>query len=231
MTEKRKVLIVDDEKQILSVIRAYLEAEGHSVFEAANGEEALEAFSKMTPDIIILDLMMPVMSGEEVCQEIRKTSDVPIIMLTAKVSEKDKISGLDLGADDYVSKPFSPGELMARVRAISRRLPQSAHENEAYYNDGFLKVDDTLHQIYIKDQAVSLTGTEYDLLKLMCIHPGRIFSREELINRVLGFDYDGYDRTIDAHIKNVRKKIIKPYIETVYGMGYRFKGAVEHEKN
>lgn len=231
MTQTRKVLVVDDEQNIVSVIKAYLEAEGHEVFEAYDGEMALEIFEQVQPEIVILDLMMPMLSGEDVCKEIRKTSEVPIIMLTAKVAEREKIAGLDLGADDYVSKPFSPGELMARIRAISRRLPEENTHEEIYFNDGYLKIDDEMHQVFIEDTPISVTVTEYDILKLISVHEGRIFSREELINRVLGYDYDGYDRTIDAHIKNLRKKLSKPYIETVYGLGYRFKGAANHEKD
>ncbi len=173
---------------------------------------------------------MPKVSGEEVCISIRSGSDVPIIMLTAKVSEKEKISGLDIGADDYVSKPFSPGELMARVRAISRRRTPPK-ESQTIFDDGYMKIDDRSKQVTIGNQIISLTGTEYDLLVLVSAHNGRVFSREELINQVLGYDYDGYDRTIDTHIKNLRKKIVKPYIETVYGMGYRFKGDAVHDEN
>ncbi len=232
MSERLKVLVADDEVNIVNVVKAYLEAEGHEVVYAYNGSHALELFSSESPDVIILDLMMPELSGEEVCAEIRRTSDVPIIMLTAKVAERERISGLDLGADDYVLKPFSPGELMARVRAIARRL-EKAHgsENEIIYEDSKLKVDESQKEVYVDGQSVGVTITEFDLVKLMCSHPGRAFGREELVERVLGFDYEGFDRTIDAHIKNIRKKLKYTYIETVYGMGYRFKGDNSHEKN
>lgn len=230
MADKMKVLVVDDEENIVNVIKAYLEAEGHDVIEAYNGSEALLAFDKEKPDFVILDLMMPELSGEEVCEAIRAVSDVPIIMLTAKVSERDKISGLDIGADDYVAKPFSPGELMARVRAISRRRSPKK-DKHILFDDGYMRIDDRMKQVTIEAQPISLTGTEYDLLVLLSAHDGRVFSREELISHVLGYDYDGYDRTIDAHVKNLRKKINRPYIETVYGMGYRFKGDAANEKN
>jgi len=234
MVQKLKVLVVDDEENIVNVIRAYLEAEGHDVVTADNGIDALEQFYSQSPNFIILDLMMPELSGEEVCKIIRETSDVPIIMLTAKVSERDRISGLDLGADDYVVKPFSPGELMARVRAVERRQhPRSedADANAIVYCDNVLVVDDTQKEAHIDGMAIGVTLKEFNLLKLLCAHPGRAYSREELVERVLGYDYEGFDRTIDVHIKNLRKKLKYTYIETVYGMGYRFKGDADHAEN
>jgi len=230
MTEKLKILVADDEVNIVNVVKAYLEAEEYEVECAYNGAEALEAFYKHAPDFIILDLMMPLVTGEEVCREIRENSDVPIIMLTAKVAERERIAGLDIGADDYVIKPFSPGELMARVRAILRRQGDRKVLS-SLYKDPYLHVDDLSKEAMIENSSIGLTSTEYELLSLMCIHPGRVFGREELVERILGYDYEGYDRTIDAHIKNLRKKLKRPYIETVYGMGYRFKGDAWNEKN
>jgi len=209
MTEKLKILVADDEVNIVNVVKAYLEAEEYEVECAYNGAEALEAFYKHAPDFIILDLMMPLVTGEEVCREIRENSDVPIIMLTAKVAERERIAGLDIGADDYVIKPFSPGELMARVRAILRRQGDRKVLS-SLYKDPYLHVDDLSKEAMIENSSIGLTSTEYELLSLMCIHPGRVFGREELVERILGYDYEGYDRTIDAHIKNLRKKLKRP---------------------
>lgn len=231
MDSKLKVLVVDDEMNIVNVISAYLQAEGHEVITAYDGVAGLDAFYRTQPDFVILDLMMPELSGENVCREIRESSDVPIIMLTAKVAEKDKIAGLDLGADDYVSKPFSPGELMARVRAVARRRISAKSKSVSIYEDGYLNVDEKRKLVIAGGEQLKLTMTEFELLCLLCKSVGRTFTRDELIASVLGYDYDGYDRTIDVHIKNLRKKLIRPYIETVYGLGYRFKGAEDHEKN
>lgn len=231
MDSKLKVLVVDDEMNIVNVISAYLQAEGHEVITAYDGVAGLDAFYRTQPDFVILDLMMPELSGEDVCREIRESSDVPIIMLTAKVAEKDKIAGLDLGADDYVSKPFSPGELMARVRAVARRRISAKSKSVSIYEDGYLNVDEKRKLVIAGGEQLKLTMTEFELLCLLCKSVGRTFTRDELIASVLGYDYDGYDRTIDVHIKNLRKKLIRPYIETVYGLGYRFKGAEDHEKN
>lgn len=225
----KTILVVDDEQKIREVITSYLQNEGYLTLEAANGKEALELIQEHAIDFVILDLMLPDLSGEKVCQRIREQSPVPILMLTAKVSEEERIQGLSIGADDYVTKPFSPREILARVKAILRRSGQDLLATRMIYNDGDLVID-TDKQIVLKNgENVHLTPAEYKLLLVLARHPERPFSREELIEKVFGFDYAGEDRTIDQHVKNLRHKIEsdpkKPdYILTVYGYGYRFVG-------
>jgi two-component system, OmpR family, response regulator ResD len=225
----KTILVVDDEQKIREVITSYLQNEGYLTLEAANGKEALELIQEHAIDFVILDLMLPDLSGEKVCQRIREQSPVPILMLTAKVSEEERIQGLSIGADDYVTKPFSPREILARVKAILRRSGQDLLATRMVYNDGDLIID-TDKQIVLKNGGnVHLTPAEYKLLLVLARHPERPFSREELIEKVFGFDYAGEDRTIDQHVKNLRHKIEsdpkKPdYILTVYGYGYRFVG-------
>lgn len=226
-TEKN-ILVVDDEENIVSVVKAYLEKEGYNVFTAYSGKSAIEVFNEENIDFVILDLMLPDLSGEEVCKKIRIQSGVPILMLTAKVEESDRIYGLDIGADDYMVKPFSPKELVARVRAILRRINNdNIKANILYFSDGDLIID--LNKMEIKKQGkiVDLTATEQKILNLLAQNAGKIFTREELVVKILGYDYDGYDRTIDTHIKNIRHKIedeSQKYILTVYGVGYKFMG-------
>ncbi|ABR47310.1 two component transcriptional regulator, winged helix family [Alkaliphilus metalliredigens QYMF] len=223
---KKRVLIVEDEKNIADVIKAYLEKEKYEAIVTHNGKEAIDIFQQQSFDFVILDLMLPGLSGEEICNRIRLQSDVPILMLTAKVEETDQIHGLDIGADDYMTKPFSPKELMARVRAIMRRTSNEgvrAHLIEL--NGGDLKVDIRGMETRKKGELMDLTATEFKLLSIFIQNSGKVFSREELVLKVLGYDYVGYDRTIDVHIKNVRHKIEceqYKYIVTVYGVGYRF---------
>ena len=223
-----RILVVDDEKKILAVLKAYLENEGFSVITAYTGLEALEKIAVENPDLVILDLMLPELSGEEVCQQIRKVSALPIIMLTAKTSEVDRIEGLNLGADDYVNKPFSPREVVARVKAVLRRSgPNRCTSSQLSFAAGDLVIDLNGHEVYKQSIAVGLTPTEFKLLSLLAQSPGQVFSRSMLTERLQGYDYDGYDRTIDVHVKNLRKKIEtdsqKPiYIITVYGVGYKF---------
>ena len=222
--ENKTILVVDDEEDILEVIKAYLIKEEYNVITANNGTEALEKFSEDI-DLIILDLMMPNLSGEEVCKKIRIKSEVPIIMLTAKVQEIDVITGLDLGADDYITKPFSPKELMARVRATLRRNDKSTLKaNLLEFNDGDLTIDSNRLVVKKKGQSVKLTITEFKILEILSKNRGIAFSRDDIIVKALGYDYDGNDRTIDAHIKNIRQKIEddKKYIKTVHGLGYKF---------
>lgn len=221
----RTVLVVDDEENIVSVVKAYLEREGYNVLVSYKGQEALNIFDEKEIDFIVLDLMLPDLSGEEVCKKIRIKSNVPILMLTAKVSEGDRIYGLDIGADDYMPKPFSPKELVARVRAILRRTDGDRIATEIIeLNSGDLTIN--LKNMDVKKQGklVELTATEFKLLSLLAQNIGIVFSRDTLIEKVLGYDYEGYDRTIDTHIKNIRQKIedkdIK-YIVTVYGVGYK----------
>lgn len=222
------ILIVDDEEEILNVLEAYLEKEEYKVFKAYNGSQALEIFKKESIDLIVLDLMLPDISGEDVCKNIRSKSQVPILMLTAKTEEEDKITGLDIGADDYIIKPFSPRELMARIRAIFRRLSNKELKAEVMkFNNKDLSIDTTKKEVLKRGQNTSVTPTEFNILLLLALNEGKVFSREELIVKILGYDYEGYDRTIDAHIKNLRSKIEDDkfkYIKTLYGMGYKFIG-------
>ena len=230
MTPPRKrVLVVDDELPIAEVVGTYLRLAGYEPLCVASGSEALEVFESARPALVILDLMLPDLCGEEVCRRLRARSRVPIIMLTAKVEEEDAQQGLELGADDYVTKPFSPRLLMARVEAVLRRvssdsLPLAGHLRFA---EGELEIDMGLAEVRRHGNPVSLTPREFRLLRVLASSPGRIFSREELISRALGDDFDGYDRTIDAHIKNLRQKVeMDPrqprFIHTVHGLGYRF---------
>jgi len=222
------ILVVDDEEQIIEVIKAYLEKEDFKVFTSYTGKEALEIFEKTSIDFIILDLMLPDYSGEDICKKIRLKSQVPIIMLTAKIEEGDRINGLSIGADDYVLKPFSPKELIARVKAILRRTKGEGIKAEIIeFNEGHLIIDLASLEVKQKGVNISLSPTEFKLLSLLAKNPSKVFSREEIITKVLGFDYDGYDRTIDVHIKNIRHKIedqSTSYIKTVYGIGYKFLG-------
>jgi len=226
-----KILVVDDERKITDVVRAYLEKEGYVALVAETGQKALELIERSKPDLVILDLMLPDIAGEEICQRLRQRSDVPIIMLTAKVSEEERVKGLMIGADDYLVKPFSPRELVARVRAILRRVRRDteALRDRLSFNQGALTIDLIRHEVRKNGQVVPLTAHEYKLLVALAEHPGRVYSRFQLVNKVQGYDFEGYERTIDAHIKNLRKKIEpdpkKPhYIQTVYGIGYKFAG-------
>jgi DNA-binding response OmpR family regulator len=222
----RPILVVDDEAKIARLVRDYLEQAGYPVTLAFDGREALAAFRHEKPRLVILDLMLPEVDGLDVARIIRKESDTPIIMLTARVEEADKLIGLELGADDYVTKPFSPRELVARVRAVLRRT--EGHERAApLLSVDDLAIDPERRTVTVAGRAVELTPTEFDLLTVLARHPGRVFSRMELLERVQGYAYEGYERTVDAHIKNIRQKIEehprKPrYILTIYGLGYKF---------
>ncbi|AEM78543.1 response regulator transcription factor [Thermoanaerobacter wiegelii] len=224
----KKIFVVDDEIKILEVVKSYLEREGFSVITETNGNNVLNTFKKEKPDLVILDLMLPGISGEELCKRIRQFSNVPILMLTAKVQESDKINGFSIGADDYLTKPFSPRELVMRVKAILRRTTDDVPLAEVMsFNNDDLVVDLKAHTVKKKGVVVNLTPNEFKILKLLIRNPNRVFTREELIEKVMGFDYEGYDRTIDAHIKNLRQKIEDDtknpvYIKTVYGVGYKF---------
>ena len=223
-----RILVVDDEPSVLEVARAYLEREGFIVDTAGDGSAALQQIDRKPPDLIVLDLMLPDVTGEQIAATVRERSDVPILMLTAKVTEEQRVHGFELGADDYLTKPFSPRELVVRVKAILRRAgkgeaPLSAH---ASYDDGRLQIDELRHEVLVDGAPVKLTPTEFKLLSTLATYPGRVYSRFELINRVQGTDFEGYERTIDAHVKNLRRKIeddaANPrYVETVLGIGYR----------
>jgi|GEM_PF-9161 len=229
--QPQKILVVDDEAKIVEVVKSYLENRGYAVYEAYSGREALEKFGRLNPSLIVLDLMLPDISGEEVCRTLRKKSRVPIIMLTAKVEEEDILQGLNIGADDYVTKPFSPRQLVARVEAVLRRacdalIPLSSVLS---FNDGELVIDTLKYEVKRDGKTVSLTPNEYKLLMTLAKYPDKTFTREELISIGLGEDFCGYDRTIDTHIKNIRQKIEPDprnpkYILTVHGVGYRFGG-------
>jgi two-component system, OmpR family, response regulator RegX3 len=225
--ETRRVLLVEDEKSIRSAVAAYLEREGYWVTPAEDGQVALEAFAKHKFDVIVLDLMLPKVSGEEVCRRIRNASDVPIIMLTAKGEEEDRIAGLELGADDYLVKPFSPRELVARVRALLRRAHVDSEPQRDRLQFGDLEVDVTGHKAFLQGNELDLTASEFKLLTTLARYPGRVYSRMELVEKVLGYDFEGYERTIDSHVKNLRAKLEDDprdptYIWTVHGVGYRF---------
>jgi DNA-binding response OmpR family regulator len=223
----QRVLVIEDESSISDIVRAYLEREGFIVRVAETAQDGL-AYLKDGFDLIILDLMLPDMDGEEVCQAVREVSDIPIIMLTAKSSEDDRVKGLSLGADDYVVKPFSPRELVARVKALLRRTG-ALKKGSMSFNKGRLVINPDTMEVMKNGNPVKLTQTEFKLLHKLAERPGQVFPREQLVSLILGYDYEGYDRTIDAHIKNLRHKIeddprSPQYIKTVYGVGYKFTG-------
>ena len=220
------ILVVDDEPEIVKLVRAYLEEAGYRVMTARNGREALLVTRHEKPDLIILDLTMPEMDGLEFTRRLRQEKNTPIIMLTARVEETDRIIGLEMGADDYVTKPFSPREIISRVRAVLRRVQPEPAAVEVL-RAGDLVLDRNEHSLTIAGQPVDLTPTEFDLLATLMAHPGRAFNRMELLERVQGEAFAAYERTIDAHVKNLRAKIepdpSKPrYVLTVFGVGYKF---------
>jgi DNA-binding response OmpR family regulator len=221
------VMIVEDEYKLRELVRAYLEREGLEVFSTGLGAEALRYANKGALDLVVLDLGLPDISGEDVARDIRAASDVPILMLTAKSDERDRIGGLELGADDYVTKPFSPRELVLRVNAILRRGRQAATEaGPVSFGQGQLVIDEDRRRLEINGRGVELTPTEWGLLLVLARVPGRVYSRYELINRVRGYEYEGYERTINSHVKNLRRKIeVDPsqpkIVETVLSAGYR----------
>lgn len=225
----RKVLVVDDEKLIVKGIRFSLEQDGMDVDCAYDGQEALDLIQKNEYNVVLLDVMLPVLTGFEVCQQVREFSDVPIIMLTAKGDDMDKILGLEYGADDYITKPFNILEVKARIKAIIRRsnAGHSHDENPKLLTYDVLKVDCDSRRAYIDEKEVNLTAKEFDLLELLMVHPNKVYSREELLNTVWGYDYPGDVRTVDVHIRRLREKIEnKPsdpkYIHTKWGVGYYF---------
>ena len=221
------ILVVDDEPEIVDLLRSYLRRDGFTVEQAADGEAALAAFGRLRPDLVILDLMLPKVDGREVCRRIRDASHTPIIMLTARDEETDKLLGLELGADDYITKPFSPREVVARVRAVLRRGTREATD---LVRAGDLTIDLRAHEVSLQGRRVDLTPTEFRLLEILAGHPNQVFTRMQLIDRVQGHAFDGYERTVDAHVKNLRGKVEPDprnprYIMTVYGVGYKFQTA------
>jgi DNA-binding response OmpR family regulator len=222
----KTILVADDEERLVSLLRAYLQQEGFNVVTALDGRAALFAARESRPDLIILDLMMPELDGYDFIRAHRRERDTPIIVLTARVEETDRILGLELGADDYVTKPFSPRELVARVKAVLRRSGQEAPPAEVLRAADII-LDRAGHTVTVSGAPVDLTPSEFDLLSTLMAAPGRAFSRMELLDRIQGTAYEGYERTVDVHIKNLRAKIeVDPrnprYVETVYGIGYRF---------
>jgi DNA-binding response OmpR family regulator len=206
----KKIVLVDDDASVQEVVRGYLEKDGYHVFVAGDAAGGLDLVARIKPGLVVLDLMLPDRPGEEVCRDIRERSDVPILMLTAKAGEEERVGGLALGADDYLTKPFSPRELVAVMR----------------FDEGALEIDTVQHEVRRDGTPVELTPNEYKLLTTLARYPGRAYSRFELINHVQGYEYEGYERTIDAHVKNLRKKIEADprqprYVETIFGVGYR----------
>ena len=221
----QKVLVVDDEAHIRELCELYLTRDGFQVESVGDGEEALRRVTQSKPDLVVLDVMLPGMDGLEVCREIRKASQVPIIMLTARDEVTDKIVGLELGADDYVTKPFAPQELVARARALLRRA-QAEPDQPRVVRAGGLEVDLERHEVRHGEARVQLRPKEFDLLALLVRHPGRVFQRSELLDLVWGYDFPGYTRTVDVHVQQVREKlgragVTAPAIETVWGVGYK----------
>ena len=225
---KRKILIIEDDHKTADIVRLYLERDGYNVLTAHDGLQGLDLAREGMPDLVVLDLLMPGVNGLEVCRTLRKESDVPIIMLTALSTEQNKLEGLDLGADDYVTKPFSPKELSARVRAVLRRtVEESLYRGPWQIEWEDLKIDMHRHGVTARGEAVHLTPTEFRIVAILAREPGRLFSRSQLVDRALGYDFEGLDRTVDVHILNLRRKIEvdpeKPrYVKTIYGMGYKF---------
>ncbi|MCP4755515.1 MAG: response regulator [Proteobacteria bacterium] len=230
---RKKILIVEDEEKIARVLQEYLEKSDYDVSCLNNGSLVVSHMKKQAPDLILLDVMLPGMDGMEVCKEVRKISTVPIIMVTARVEEVDRLIGLELGADDYICKPFSPREVVARVKSVLRRTQP---ENQtSLLAVGSVVLDVNTHRVKIDGGDLELTPSEFGLLKVMMSQPNRVFSRNELLNQVQGYEFEGYDRTIDTHIKNLRRKLAKflpgkEIIKAVYGTGYRYNDPFEDKR-
>lgn len=226
----KKVLVVDDDVKTVELVKLYLNRDGYRVLTAYDGIEALSLARESHPDLIVLDLMLPGLDGLQVCQTLRTESDVPIIMLTARTTDEDKLTGLGLGADDYVTKPFSPRELATRVRAVLRRIP--GERGPAEIKHGALTVDFGKHEASLGGRSLNLTPIEFKLLGVLAREAGMVLSRAQLIEKALGYDFEGFDRTIDVHILNLRRKLESDpnhprYIKTVYGAGYKFMRGAE----
>ncbi|WP_025151004.1 response regulator transcription factor [Bacillus sp. H1a] len=219
---KYRVLVVDDESDMRQLVGMYLDNFGYEWGEAENGKEALRNLETDHYDFVVLDIMMPEMDGLSVCKEIRKTSDVPIIFLTAKGEEWNRVNGLRMGADDYIVKPFSPGELIARMEAVLRRYTKQEQQEEIQF--GPILINEKSRRIETNEESISLTVKEFDLLYFLCQHNGQVFSREQLLEKVWGYDYAGSTRTVDTHVKTMRLKLGESgnYIQTVWGVGYKF---------
>jgi len=226
----KTVLVVDDDVKTAELVKLYLKRDGYKVITVHDGQQAVSSFQESHPDLVVLDLMLPKMDGLEVFRILRQDSDVPIIMLTAKTTEQDRLNGLDLGADDYVTKPFSPRELAARVRAVLRRLPEETlQRGPEEISHGELTVNFARHEAELDGEPLKLTPVEFKILGILIKEPGRVFSRAKLIEKAFGYDFNGFDRTIDVHIFNLRRKLEPDpgqprYIQMVYGIGYKFVG-------
>jgi len=221
----KKILVVDDDPKTVELVKLYLERDGYSVVVAYDGLSALRVFREELPHLVVLDLMLPGIDGVEICRLLRSESDVPIVMLTARTQDRDKMIGLDTGADDYVTKPFSPGELAARVRALFRRLPFERGPTEIKHGDFIMNFPK--RDVYWKKKPLKLTTVEFKILATFLKEPGRVFDRVELIDKAFGYDFESFDRAIDVHIFNLRHKIEPDpkhprYIKTIYGAGYKF---------
>lgn len=226
------ILIVDDEEHIRELVAHYLTREGFAVEHATTGPEALQQFERVKPALIVLDIMLPGMSGTDVCREIRKTSTVPILMLTAKDDIVDKIVGFELGADDYVTKPFEPKELVVRVKALQRRNLAAVERPSTALSFGVLRIDPERRDVRIGTHPVELRPKEFDLLLALARRPGQVFSREQLLNTVWGYDFEGFSRTVDVHVQHLRDKLQAAgggngWIHTVWGVGYKFEAAFD----
>jgi len=225
------ILIMEDEPKISHLLRDYLQQAGYETRESLNYEQIQGWVEQEEINLILLDWMLPGMSGLEICQQLRTISTVPILMITARVEEIDRLKGLDSGADDYICKPFSPREVVSRVKAVLRR---TNHEDHAELTAGPLRLDQTTHQVWVEESEVVLTPNEFGVLKVLLQRPGKVWSRESLLQQVQGYQFNGYDRTIDTHVKNLRKKLatygLDSSIVTVYGIGYRFQ-LLEHSKD
>ncbi len=228
------ILIADDNPQISSILADYAKREGYTTKIALNGRETLEIFRQSQPDIILLDVMMPEMDGFEVCRTIRRTSNIPVIMITARGEDFEKIMGLDIGADDYIVKPFSPGEVMARIRAILRRIGQPDDDTKQVLIYDNLKINPVSYTVVIDDTPISLTKKEFELLWTLASNRNKVFSRDNLLNSIWGYDYYGDSRTVDSHIKRLRAKLDLARhdnwaIKTIWGVGYKFEGKTDEE--
>ena len=224
------ILIVEDERKLADLLRDYLSEAGYTVSWLDRGDRVVPRVKQDPPALILLDIMLPGMDGTEICREIRKFSKIPVLMITARVEEVDRIIGLELGADDYICKPFSPREVVARVKAVLRRAYSEPETTRLAV--GPISLDETTRRVSVNEEALNLTPSEFGLLKIMIAHPSRVFSRSELLDKVQGYQFEGYDRTIDTHIKNIRKKIAeklpgREVIHTVYGIGYKFDSEAE----
>ena len=220
------VLVVEDEGKLRELVRSYLERAGFTVLSTGSGTDAIAMAADASPDLVVLDLGLPDVPGETVARELRAAAAVPIVMLTAKSAEEDRIAGLELGADDYVTKPFSPRELVLRVQAVLRRGGSAAAREATSYGGGVLVIDEPRREVMVRGQAADLTPTEWGILVALATVPGRVYSRYELINRVRGYEFEGYERTVDSHVKNLRRKIADDpsdpqIVQTVLGGGYR----------